>query len=257
MQAAWDAAVAECLRGHENCSYGGMTPSGGYWLADVDCPLGHHDRCAWCPAGPTTGFAGWGEDGWSIWAVPACEEHAAEWAAGHPEWTRPSEREDTAEQPSVGALLAGHQAAREAWLAGLPTEVREAWLAADRAAENMLLWGNPDGPSPGTQPGKLSDGLLPVLGETDREDEPGRYRAARAGAARSLREVEAEAVEPGLGSLAGVAGWQAAQFESWSPFAAMPNSAFRPSCVAPEIRGGCYEASFGWVHVRPGCRCPR
>lgn len=23
------------------------------------------------------------------------------------------------------------------------------------------------------------------------------------------------------------------------------------------IPGGCYEASFGWVHVRPGCRCPR
>ena len=20
---------------------------------------------------------------------------------------------------------------------------------------------------------------------------------------------------------------------------------------------GCYEASWGWVHVRPGCRCPR
>jgi hypothetical protein len=21
--------------------------------------------------------------------------------------------------------------------------------------------------------------------------------------------------------------------------------------------GGCYQASWGWVHVRPGCRCPR
>lgn len=26
---------------------------------------------------------------------------------------------------------------------------------------------------------------------------------------------------------------------------------------APGIPGGCYEASFGWVHVRPGCHCPR
>jgi hypothetical protein len=24
----------------------------------------------------------------------------------------------------------------------------------------------------------------------------------------------------------------------------------------PEIPPGCYEASFGWVHVKPGCRCP-
>ena len=25
----------------------------------------------------------------------------------------------------------------------------------------------------------------------------------------------------------------------------------------PAIPGGCYEASWGWVHVKPGCRCPR
>lgn len=25
--------------------------------------------------------------------------------------------------------------------------------------------------------------------------------------------------------------------------------------AAPAIPGGCYEASFGMVHVRPGCRC--
>lgn len=23
------------------------------------------------------------------------------------------------------------------------------------------------------------------------------------------------------------------------------------------IPSGCYEASFGWVHVKPGCHCPR
>ena len=25
----------------------------------------------------------------------------------------------------------------------------------------------------------------------------------------------------------------------------------------PAIPDGCYEASFGWVHVKPGCRCSR
>lgn len=29
----------------------------------------------------------------------------------------------------------------------------------------------------------------------------------------------------------------------------------RPS--PPAIPGGCYEASWGWVHVKPGCHCPR
>ena len=31
----------------------------------------------------------------------------------------------------------------------------------------------------------------------------------------------------------------------------------RSSAAGPEIPAGCYEASFGMVHVRPGCRCPR
>lgn len=26
---------------------------------------------------------------------------------------------------------------------------------------------------------------------------------------------------------------------------------------SPPTPTGCYEASFGWVHVRPGCCCPR
>lgn len=26
---------------------------------------------------------------------------------------------------------------------------RELWLAAEKATENMMLWGNPDGPAPG------------------------------------------------------------------------------------------------------------
>lgn len=25
----------------------------------------------------------------------------------------------------------------------------------------------------------------------------------------------------------------------------------------PATTGGCYQASFGWVHVKPGCHCTR
>lgn len=30
-----------------------------------------------------------------------------------------------------------------------------------------------------------------------------------------------------------------------------------PPWDGPRTSAGCYVASFGWVHVRPGCRCPR
>lgn len=83
------------------------------------------------------------------------------------------------------------------------------------------------------------------------------YLAARVGAARSLREVEEEAAELGFGSLAGLAGWQAEQFERWTPFTAMLDTARRRDVEPPGPVGGCYVASFGRVHVRPGCRCPR
>jgi hypothetical protein len=106
----------------------------------------------------------------------------------------------------------------------------------------------------------LGSGRLVLLPR--REDAPvngfdsAGYLAARASAARALREIEVEAAELGLGSLAGLAGWRAAQFEGWTPFWEMPDSAFRLPWTPPEIPPGCYEASFGWVHVRPGCRCP-
>jgi hypothetical protein len=168
MQAGWDAAVAECLNGHESCSYGGTSPSGGYWLADTECELSHHDHCAWCPSEPTTGFSGWAPDGWSIWAVPACEEHAAAWAAAHPEWTRPDKPEGRSGSASLGAVLADHRAAKAARLAAMPEELRQTWQAADRAAaENILLWGNPDGPGPGVQPEKLFDGLLSIFSQEE------------------------------------------------------------------------------------------
>lgn len=81
------------------------------------------------------------------------------------------------------------------------------------------------------------------------------YPAARVGAARSLREIEAEAAELGLGPLAGLAGWQAEQLERPTPFTAAIDPGFGVDYRKAMRMGGCYEASFGWVHVRPGCRC--
>ena len=40
----------------------------------------------------------------------------------------------------------------------------------------------------------------------------------------------------------------------WSPLASWPTP---PPPAPPTIPGACYEASWGWVHVKPGCHCPR
>lgn len=92
LQPAWDAAIAACLVGHEDCTYGGMTPANGHWLTAEGCELNHGHTCTWCPADATTGFVGWGQDGWSMWQVPACEEHGTAWALEHPEWNRDAPR---------------------------------------------------------------------------------------------------------------------------------------------------------------------
>lgn len=115
------------------CTYGGMAPNSGYWLADEDCPLNHGSTCAWCPTEATTGFAGWGDDSWSLWQVPACEEHGAAWAAGHPEWRRDTESKP---EPTWQELLDGLNPFARA-------------LAEDyrRAMDDALLFGN--GPRPG------------------------------------------------------------------------------------------------------------
>jgi hypothetical protein len=148
MQAGWDAAVAACVNGHEQCTFGGMTPQSGYWLADVDCPLNHGGTCAWCPAEATTGFAGWGPDGWSLWQVTACEEHGAAWAAEHPEWTRDPGPEP---EPSWQELLDG--------LNPFARMVAEDYR---QRMGDALLYGN--GPRPGapefTGIGGLMSGIL-------------------------------------------------------------------------------------------------
>ena len=97
--------------------------------------------------------------------------------------------------------------------------------------------------------------------------EPARYGEARTAAARSLRAAESSAAEAGLGVVAGVAGRQAELLERPSPFASVgikPYDLVLPPPPPPWDEGpwhgvpssGCHERSWGWVHVRPGCRCP-
>jgi len=147
MQAGWDAAVDSCLNGHDDCSYGGMTPATGYWLCSEYCSGDHLGVCAWCPAEATTGFAGWGDDGWSLWQVLACEEHGAAWAAGHPEWTR--------DRPESSGKTAAEVLAE--WRARLSPGARLAADAMDRAMDDALLYGT--GPRP-DEPGFDGIGAL-------------------------------------------------------------------------------------------------
>lgn len=162
MQSAWDTAVAACLQGHENCSYGGMSPAGGYWLADPDCPANHGDRCTWCNAEAVTGFAGW--SGANIYGVPACQPHADAWTTQHPEWTRSEEPAENTELPSTDSLLAAIEAEKQQLLARMNPAQRAACQAADQAVDNLLLWGNPDGPPPDVKPGPLFDGIEALFG---------------------------------------------------------------------------------------------
>ena len=85
----WDAAQAECFDGHpESCTYGGLSPSGGYWLEVEGCGRSHGERCAACGGDAETGFAGWGPGG-TVWRVPVCEGHAGEIVALDPgTWKR-------------------------------------------------------------------------------------------------------------------------------------------------------------------------
>lgn len=112
------------------------------------------------------------------------------------------------------------------------------------------------------------DEAIRELEQAQVEAVPAAYAVARAGAAVSLREVEACLLESaGGGPLRGpdaLPGVLAQMLERPSPFASVPIRAYDlvdPSPPepwdGPRTVSGCYEASFGWVHFRPGCRCPR
>lgn len=153
LQSAWDAAIAACLQGHPDCSYGGPTPGGGYWLAVEGCGENHGERCAWCPAEAVTGFAGWGDGGWSIWRVPACREHADAWIAGHPEWDPNVEPEPL---KTTEDLLAE--------MSPFAQGVAEAY---NRAMAEALLWGSVSSDGP-----REFGGLLSALGMDDDRSGP-------------------------------------------------------------------------------------
>jgi hypothetical protein len=93
MEANFSAARQACRTGHRDtagvtCTYGGLTPTGGYWLAADTCERDHGETCQLrgvCEGAPTeTRFAGWG-DGF-IWGVYACSACAQALRQVHPGW---------------------------------------------------------------------------------------------------------------------------------------------------------------------------
>jgi hypothetical protein len=166
---------------------------------------------------------------------------------------RPGQSADEAEpigETDDYEYISGLNAGVDEWSLALPHQC-DAWEIAFGSLEETLA-----------EAREFRAGLDEAIRRLERaqvEDgnEPARYAAARASAARSLRAVEAEAAGLGIDLVAELARWQAKQFEGWSPFAAMADPAFRRPWSPPSIPSGCYEASFGWVHVQPACRCAR
>lgn len=163
-------------------------------------------------------------------------------------------------EPGEWDILGGLDAAKDEWSLYLPHQC-DAWEIGYGTREQVLETAR-----------AFRSGLDEAIRLLEREqaqdgNEPARYAAARAGAARSLRAVEADAAEVGLGVVAGVAGWKAELLERPSPFSSVGIEPFDlvlppppPPWDGPWRRvpsSGCYEASFGWVHVRPACRCRR
>lgn len=89
----FEDAKEACRAGHGvdgglPCTYGGLFPTDGYWLAVGGCAKNHGESCqirAVCEGGESeTRFCDWA-DGW-IWGVYACLGCAQYWIADHPEW---------------------------------------------------------------------------------------------------------------------------------------------------------------------------
>ena len=88
----FEAAREACLTGHEaGCTYGGMSPAGGYWLAVGECSLNHGAACAICGHDAEAGFGGWdGGVGGFIWSVPLCDPcRVRELALNPGKWREP------------------------------------------------------------------------------------------------------------------------------------------------------------------------
>jgi hypothetical protein len=87
-QAKWECAYGHGTEGGAPCTYGGLFPTDGYWLALQECTKSHGELCqirAVCDgADSETRFCDWGED--YIWGVYACLGCAQYWIGDHPEW---------------------------------------------------------------------------------------------------------------------------------------------------------------------------
>lgn len=87
--AAFEGAMDHCRTGHPaGCTFGGLTPSSGYWMASEACELPHGETCQIrleCDgAEATAAFSDW-HDGW-IWRVFACHVCATAWRTAQPGW---------------------------------------------------------------------------------------------------------------------------------------------------------------------------
>lgn len=92
--ARFEAARQACFTGHEaGCSYGGMSPAYGYWLAAEGCPLDHGDACAVCGGEATAAFGDWHAEGgdlliWRVMLCGECRDRELERSTG--KWRAPS-----------------------------------------------------------------------------------------------------------------------------------------------------------------------
>jgi hypothetical protein len=96
-----------------------------------------------------------------------------------------------------------------------------------------------------------------IVGEVVQPDEELDYGQACLATAASLRQMvgSLDTASPVEAALGAVASHLAGQLETPSPLKGIPLPTIHGR--RPEHPGGCYEASFGRVHSRPSCRCPR
>lgn len=91
MRELWAAAVNDCVNGHEDCTFGGLSIPYGYWLFTDDCPSNHGERCVWCAGEATDMFRG--RIGaplvGALYGVPSCAPCGAVWVGMNPgRWER-------------------------------------------------------------------------------------------------------------------------------------------------------------------------
>lgn len=97
----------------------------------------------------------------------------------------------------------------------------------------------------------LPDGVTLAWETRTADDEPERYEAAAWGLRTNLHAmIDADMPQPShlKTAITGMADHLADAVERPTPFREMRRTVASPAC---------YEASWGWVHSRPSCRCVR